>query len=193
MSQEKITPQMEDASENKPKPPPKLWVLKPACQNFVITEGKSASSLALLQISSTFKLCFEWGPTQWRWQVLTVTIPIPEFSPRTGSSGSCSPVGQIARVSPIVPSYPADIPGDTVQPTPKPASPHLQCLHPSPGMGQHLTSLLLTLIISNNHFCTKPPRFTSPELRIESSPRRVIGAYRKMMTIPVNSLHSRSV
>lgn len=53
-----------------PKQPPKLWGLKPACQNFVTAEGKSASSLALPQISSTFKFCFEWGPTQWRWQVI---------------------------------------------------------------------------------------------------------------------------
>ena len=60
--------------------------------------------------------------------VLAVTTAIPEFPSRTDSSGSCSLVGRIAGVSPTVPSYPAGVPGDTVQPAPKPVSPHLQCL-----------------------------------------------------------------
>lgn len=126
-------------------------------------------------------LCFEWGPTQWRQQVsvLAVTTATPEFSPGTDSSGSCSPVGWVTEVSHTIPSYPVGM----VQPKSKPASSHPQCHHKSqgwaPSQGWHLTSLLLTVIISNKHFCTTPPRFTLPVLRIESSPRGVTEAYWK--------------
>lgn len=166
MSQEKRTSRIESTSEKDPKQVLKLWVLKPSCQNYHWRKISLISGSA----PDFFHSYFEWGPTlggDGRWECLPWQQPPLKFSPGTDSSGSCSPMGWVTGVSQIIPSYPAGIPSDPVQPKSKPASPHLQCHHTSQGratsQGWHLTPLLLTLITCNNHFYTTSSK---PALRI---------------------------
>lgn len=107
-----------------------------------------------------------------------MTTATPEVLTWHRQQWKLQPSGLSYWVSHTIPSYPVGIPCDTVQPKSKPnsKSPHPQCHHTSWGQatcqGWHLTSLLLTLIICNNHFCTTPSKIYTTSAKNWIQPQR---------------------
>ena len=151
MSQEKITPQVESASEKNFN---KLKSVGFWNQLAKILLSLKANELCLwlcprFPLLSTHALNGDLPSGDGRWQCAYSDNSHPRVSTSQDSCGSRSPVRRIAEVSPIAPSYP----GDTV--TARQSLRHPIANTSAPPQGR---ASIWPLCYWHNHFCTSPPK-----------------------------------